>query len=138
MQKDPPPSSLQLVPTCVDGLDVSLQVAVDGEDLVAAWVGARPLSHLLMVLLDVLLQNPSFGGGGRNKRKKCHYLSAKSSKKQAEPKTNRVLQQEGVTSDLPNISRFVDGCAALIWTLVDVWQLFPDNENSNNELTNLS
>lgn len=56
-----PPSPLPLAPTCVDGLDVSLQVAVDGENLVAAWVGARPLSHLLMVLLDMLLRNPSLG-----------------------------------------------------------------------------
>lgn len=37
---------------------MSLQVAVDGEDLVAAWVGARPLPHLFMVLFHVLLPKP--------------------------------------------------------------------------------
>jgi len=40
----------------VDELDVPLQVAVDHEHLVAAGVGAGPLLHLLVVLLDVLLQ----------------------------------------------------------------------------------
>lgn len=40
---------------CVDELDMSLQVAVDHEDLVASWVRAGPLSHFLMMLLDVLL-----------------------------------------------------------------------------------
>lgn len=47
-----------MAPTCVDGLDVSLQVAVDGKNLVAAWVGARPLSHLFMMFFHVLLQKP--------------------------------------------------------------------------------
>lgn len=37
---------------------------------------------------------------------------------------------ECVKSDLSNIGRLVDGCAALIWTLVDVWQLLPASENS--------
>ena len=45
-----------ICPTCVDEFDVSLKVAVDHEDLVAARVRAGPLPHLLMVLLDVLLQ----------------------------------------------------------------------------------
>lgn len=44
--------------TCVDELDVALQVAVDHEDLVAAGMRARPLPHLLVMLFDVLLQNP--------------------------------------------------------------------------------
>lgn len=42
--------------TCVDELHVSLQVAVDHENLVAAWVRAGPLSHLLVMLFDVLLK----------------------------------------------------------------------------------
>lgn len=42
--------------TCVDELDVPLQVPVDHEHLVAAWVRAGPLPHLLVVLLDVFLQ----------------------------------------------------------------------------------
>lgn len=42
----------------MDELDVSLQIAVDHENLVAAGMGAGPLSHLLMMLLDVLLKNP--------------------------------------------------------------------------------
>lgn len=50
-----------VAPTCVDGLDVSLQVAVDGKNLVAARVGTWPLSHLFMVLLHVLLQRPMLG-----------------------------------------------------------------------------
>lgn len=45
--------------------------------------------------------------------------------------TNRVCVTRVCESHLPDIRRFVDGCAALIWTLVDVWQLLPDNENSN-------
>lgn len=45
--------------TCVDELDVSLQVAVDHEDLVAAGMRAGPLSHLLVMLLDVLLRKQS-------------------------------------------------------------------------------
>ena len=45
-----------ICPTCVDEFDVSLKVAVDHEDLVAARVGAGALPHLLMVLFDVLLQ----------------------------------------------------------------------------------
>jgi hypothetical protein len=35
---------------------MALQVAVDHEHLIAAWVGAGPLPDLLMVLLNVLLQ----------------------------------------------------------------------------------
>lgn len=35
---------------------MSLQVTVNHEDLVAAWMRAGSLSHLFMVLLDVLLQ----------------------------------------------------------------------------------
>lgn len=42
--------------TRVDELDVSLQVAVDHENLVAAWMRAGSLSHLLVMLLDVLLK----------------------------------------------------------------------------------
>lgn len=42
--------------TGVDELDVSLQVAVDHENLVAAWMRAGSLSHLLVMLLDVLLK----------------------------------------------------------------------------------
>ena len=42
--------------TCVDELDMALQVAVDHEHLVAAGVRAGPLPDLLVVLLDVLLQ----------------------------------------------------------------------------------
>lgn len=45
----------------MNGFDVSLQVAVDGENLVAAWVGTGPLSHLLMVLFNVLLPIPVVG-----------------------------------------------------------------------------
>lgn len=40
----------------MDELHVSLQVAVDHENLVAAWVRAGPLSHLLVMLFDVLLK----------------------------------------------------------------------------------
>lgn len=40
----------------MDELDVSLQVAVDHENLVAARMRAGSLSHLLMMLLDVLLK----------------------------------------------------------------------------------
>lgn len=42
--------------TCVDEFDVALQVSVDHEDLVAAWVRTRSLPHLLVMLLDVLLE----------------------------------------------------------------------------------
>lgn len=42
--------------TRVDELHVPLQVAIDHENLVAAWVRARSFSHLLVVLLDVLLE----------------------------------------------------------------------------------
>lgn len=49
-------SCQQLGHTCVDELDVPLQVPVDHEHLVAAWVRAGPLPHLLVVLLDVFLQ----------------------------------------------------------------------------------
>lgn len=42
--------------TCVDELDVSLQVAVDHENLVAAGVRAGPLFHLLVMLFYVLLK----------------------------------------------------------------------------------
>ena len=41
--------------TCVDELDVALQVAVDHEHFVAARVWAGPLPDLLVVLLDMLL-----------------------------------------------------------------------------------
>ncbi len=44
--------------TCVDELDMSLQVAVNHENLVAARMRTGSLSHLLMMLLDVLLKNP--------------------------------------------------------------------------------
>lgn len=44
--------------TCVDELYVPLQVAIDHKNLVAAWVRARPFSHLLVMLLDVLLEPP--------------------------------------------------------------------------------
>lgn len=43
--------------TCVDELDVPLQVPVDHEHLVAARVRAGPLPHLLVVLFDVFLQS---------------------------------------------------------------------------------
>lgn len=43
-------------PTCMDELDVSLQVAVDHEHLIAARMGAWPLLHVLMMLLDVFLK----------------------------------------------------------------------------------
>ncbi len=42
--------------TCVDEFDVSLQVSVDHEDLVAAWMWTGPLPHLLVMLLDVFLR----------------------------------------------------------------------------------
>lgn len=42
--------------TCVDELDVSLQVSVDHEDLVAAGMWAGSLPHLLVMLLYVFLQ----------------------------------------------------------------------------------
>lgn len=42
--------------TCVDELHVPLQVAIDHKNLVAAWVRARSLPHLLVMLLDVLLE----------------------------------------------------------------------------------
>lgn len=46
--------------TCVNELDVSLQVSVDHEDLVAAgmWTGSLP--HLLVMLLYVFLQRDTF------------------------------------------------------------------------------
>lgn len=44
--------------TCVDELHVPLQVAIDHKNLVAAWMRAGSLSHLLMMLLDVLLEPP--------------------------------------------------------------------------------
>lgn len=48
--------------TCVDELDVPLQVAVDHENLVAARMRAGSLSHLLVMLLDVLLKKSSTRG----------------------------------------------------------------------------
>lgn len=50
------PSNVHL--TCVDELDMALQVAVYHEDLVAARVRAGSLSHLLVMLFDVLLKRP--------------------------------------------------------------------------------
>lgn len=46
--------------TCVDELDVSLQVAVDHENLVAARMRAGSLSHFFVMLLDVLLKTQLF------------------------------------------------------------------------------
>lgn len=47
--------------TCVDELDMPLQVAVDHENLVAARVRARSLPHLLVMFLDVFLKSQQTG-----------------------------------------------------------------------------
>lgn len=54
----PPPINRSSDLTCVDELYVPLQVAIDHKNLVAAWVRARSFPHLLMMLLDVLLETP--------------------------------------------------------------------------------
>lgn len=42
------------------------------------------------------------------------------------------------SSDLQTVRSSVDSCAALIWTLVDVWQLLSEKKSSNYITINLS
>ncbi len=54
-------SNLSVDFTCVNELDVPLQVTVNHEDLVAAGMRTWSLSHILMMLLDVLLKTQPTG-----------------------------------------------------------------------------
>lgn len=94
--------------TCVDELDVSLQVAVDHENLVAAGMGTGSFPHVLVMLLDVFLKKP------------CHKL------KLCDVSTRqRVIFNitELAHAYLQAIRSSVDRCTALIRTLVDVRKL---------------
>lgn len=132
---------------------MSLQVTVNHEDLVAAWMRAGSLSHLFMVLLDVLLQTKS----EKNTYLKSlihlysvddafriypFLLTVLTITSKLDQLTRKQLDHrltaECESSDLQTVRSSVDSCAALIWTLVDVWQLLSEKKSSNYITINLS